>query len=1202
MFEGRVFQAERVEFRAASSVSKSLPGTGNGSTEDCVHEGYLTLYSAPDYGLAGPESEIWFDDDPLLGWIKFAELYCYSAFGSDVSGYSFTIPSLGISESASPGTYADSVEATVEIDDYKLYVHNSGVWRLRYGAIRLYFNGGLINSWTGGTLDGTTVLNPWSMPFLGVYPKLHGTIAATWTQGFPTIGPFSSVPFDWDEEASADQTLGGGIRFLQDSNWFAWSVTASSPSYPSVGGACAASVGGVDASDTWNTTLSQSSSRREVGAFCTETDPNVSGGVAVIRRDVWTVGELSKAEAWLWPDNERGVQRWVPSDYRALWFRWGFPWATGQGAASYQAFDDPIPSLPAPYEDSQTDETTILAAKTQLLGAVGPSAHTIEDAMSTALPMPTILSGSYARQQEASDTQEYSGFRLSDWFPIVDGVYTGLPPACPNSAFDPPNACFADQSWEYPYRVQTVDDSSGDIPNVHRHRHPYVRLWATWFNPHWSYGLWFPPDDADESVQWKIGGGSAAAKDYWLLIAQQHITHPALSLSEDKQTRNFVISEPLQYSGLRDLIESSYLNQWTSWVGISRFEAIAPVIPATKTLDATSEPSWSAEDAALSFGADITIDADGSGPATITIKLDIGRFDDSAYQYPYLCKSVFLNWETSNIDEVRVFLESYTGRKVLLEQTPGDGFTTRNVVYDLPRGSDDKYAGSYAQDHALGYIPDTGTDSQPEGISAALMADTERQFALGLLQDGQGVFLTFEVDVLDCEVDATLHYPRWEIQEEDPAFVVETSSTGALVFPDGPGIRLGQFRYWDYGFDSFLTTPELWPLNARMSALDALCLRRVGFEAKGPEDGLDTEISSIYENGIEYTLRAHLARDPIELRQQTTAFITQGENDPVVFVLVSSLREPPPLAGFPFRKRDSDWQPTGAHAQVSYSNDVEPRRYLKNSSYAVNLHEPGGSAITTMGTAPDGWLVTEHRWPTDGSEDLNYELRIAGLTIGQMRPWDGTFVLYRVNKTDLGGVASARSLEGFYAEAQAGPSGVAIQFVYGPYPLPSFSVSGFIAYDGDHSSPCLAIRATDRQIWLVVIRDGDAYRHWSLSDASSWSAAELTFEGVEQVRNFYDDDSKGYGEMAFRYDSGTDNPGKLYGRYQEGGETSLSSEFTVANYDTGIPLSVTDAGFDVVVAHDASRSITLVCWIYGESERSTWVSHDHARSFRRVSA
>lgn len=1205
MFEGRIFVAETVSLRAASAASLTMPGDGPGVVRSALHEAFNELYSAPDFGVPGPESETYFDPDPALGWIRWLSLYGYSSFGTGANGYSLDIPSLGISVSGSDPTWLTPFEVLLEVDSYRLNCRYTNRWRTRYGEIRLYYNGVLVHTFSGGILDGSAVITPWSMSFIGIYPRLWAPApSASWSQEFPTTEPFSSVPFDWVETASIEQAITGGIRFKQNGVWYALPVAHSEPTIPSVSGACAAGIGSTSGLDTWNVVLNQSSSRTEGGAFCTETDPNIAG-VATIRRSTWVRGEVETAGVWVWPNNERKIVR-KSNGYRALWFRWGFPLATGRGHSSYESHSAPFPSIPPASSDSQSIEVQVLGEYTQLLSTVGEDYHVIEEPLTATLRMPTKLTGSFEQAQEASTTVTYSGPRLSDWFPLnEDDEYTGLPPACPNPAFDPPNACFAQQSWEWPYKVATVAGSSGNIPVVHKHRHPYVRLWATWWHPHWQYGLWFPPDEADESVQWTIGGSPAAPKLYWLPIAQQWIRHPALSEDENRRTRNFVRTEPLDLSWFKDYIELSWFGQYTSWVGISRFEAVLPDIPDSITLDDQSEPAWSVESGgSLAFGSDVVLTPTGTGPGERTLWLDYGRFEDSAGQYPYICDSVYLDWLTTNLSQVKVYVESYTEKLTLLELNAGDGYTTRNHVYKLQRVNDDKYGGSYAQDHSCGFIYDTGEDTLPTGVSEDLTLDNERQYAYGLLQGGHGVRLKFVLSIDELSLPITLKYPRWEYQtEEEPRIEVETSSTATMLMPGGPGARFGQWRFWDYDGDNPLTTPLFWPLGARMSAYCALGMKRVGFLGTKADDGLSTEIASLFDYGEEYTQEAHLARDPINQERTTHGFLTYGVDGKPVIVLVSSLREVPPLAGFPFRERDDDWQPTGDHKQVCYTDCTEPRRYIVNGNSAMNLHHPEGHSITSLDFEILGWIGTKHTEPTDGLELIDYELKIRGTAIGRMRPWDGTFVLYDVSTGVQRGVCNARSVRGFYAEAEASEGRVDVDFVYGPYPKPTFSRSGAVTGDGQFKSPALAI-LPNRSMMLVYVLDNDginnAYRHISRDDAKTWSTPELAFEGVTMIRNFSDDHSKLYGEVAFRYNSGDSGPGKLYGKTRQGGQSTLGAEFTLKNHATGSELQVTDEGFDLVAPHAAGRPIVLVCTIHGDSDRSTWVSQDDGRSFRRV--
>lgn len=1191
MFEGKIVKWDRIELKIDSTVSKTVD-TGTDITVDATHDATLELWSAPDYGAPGAEEELWFDESLLLSWTRFLTLSVSAGLSADTKGYSFAIPGLGIADSAILSGYTDSLEARVEIDDYSIWVHNSGVWRVRFGEIRFYFQGSLISTYSGGgTADGTAVLNPWTMPFVSLFPKMYGACAASSSQQFPSSGPFSSVPFDWTLTASVDQTISGGIRFKEGGVWYELPVTASTPDLPTLAGGCEdPTTGSVSAGTTWDTTLSQLSSRIEHGAFCTEADPNV-GGVATIRKDVWTETESKSASCWLWPDLTRSIERATGSDYKAIWFRWGFPWATAKGYKHFKNYVGPFPTIPPDEEDEATNEPEILPDLTQMLSVVGSSAHSIEDPLNESLPMPTILAGTHFTTQEASDTQSYSGIRLGTFFPLVDGVYTGLPPNCPNSAFDPPDACYAETSWEWPYRVQKVADSSGNINYVHKHRHPYVRLFSNWWNPHWNYALWFVPDESDDDVQWQIESSPAPAKDYWLLIAQQHLTHASLPEGEDVRTRNFVLDSPLNFSGLRDLTQSTYFSQWTSWPGISRFERVEPTIPAEIQLDAESEPAWSMEDGTLGFGSSITIDPDGSGPGTAIVELDIGRFLDSAYQYPYLCRDVFLDWSLTNVDAVRVYLESYSGDRHLLEATPGDGFTTRNQAYSLTSWADSKYAGSWGQEFGADFLSDFGIDKLANGVSPALMADTERQFAFGLLTLRHGTKLRFEIDVTDRSSGVTLEYPKWQKQEDEPEQIIETASTSSLLFPDGPGIRVGQWSFFDYDADAFAPGTLIRPPGNRMSALDALCLKRNVFEGIAPDDGLDTEIATLFENGIEYTTRKHLARDPIEFRQTTLGMLVQGATTKVLLLAISSLRECPPLACFPCKPRDTDWNKSGDHAQTTYSFCVEPRRYVKQGTIPIHLNE-GGVTWTSTQTPPSGWKVTKHTHAVDGTEGQS-KLLVGSRWIAASRPWHGYFG----TAADITGEGSnpwnLNSMIGQYHRANVEDGDVWYRRASFGTPYGGFENELQVTNTGDCHHPHMSEDGRP-VLYLVYCRD-------SVGLCIRASFDEGTTFGEESVliadATFCTIQTGPLGELvALGFIPAT---GKIMRRYRGIGDSSWTAATAIKD-DAGADMLFEEDSFHV--SPDKSGAIRWVAvWtIQGESGCSEWQSTDECQTFKLV--
>jgi hypothetical protein len=1195
MFEGRIISWDRLELKIQSSVSKSVP-SGTDLTADVTHEGFLKLWNAPNYGSSFPEDESFFGENPFAGWTVFMEMSVAAQLDPNTSGYTISIPDIGFSYSGT-STYSDTVSARLEIDDYKLYVHTDGTWRLRIGEIRFYFNASLIaTDSTGYTLDAVSVLNPFDMPFLALYPQMGGSVAAGCGQGFPSGTPFTSVPFDWDITCSADQTISGGLRFMEDSSWYALPIAHITPVYPTLTGGCEdPSAGSVSGLDTWDVELHGHYSFRQVGAFCTAINPNTTPGTARIDINTWQEVDSSSASAWIWPNLERAINRATGDDYRALWFRYGMPWATMYGHKYYNNYIEPFPTIPPDEEGDEELETEVYPDHTQMLSTVGNSSHTIEDPLSETLYMPITLGGGFTRTQNPSDSVTYNGIRLGTMFPIVEGTYTGLPPDCPNPAFDPPDACDAGITFIWPYKVQKQGDSLDQIAAVFGHPHPYVRLWSTWWNPHWSYALWFYPDDSE--VQWQIQSADAAAKAYWLLIAQQHLAHASLPEGENIGTRNFVLAEPLDFSGLRDLTETNYFGQWTSWIGISRWTTIEPTIPTAKALDDESEDAWSMEDGSLSFGSTITINPDGTGSGTAIVELDIGRFLDSAYQYPYLCKKVFLDWPTTNIDEVRVYLESYSGVRKLLEATPGDGFTTPNQEYTLVSNTDPKYGGSWGQDFGAGFLADEGDDEIiANGISAALMADSERLFNLGLHTLRHGVKLRFEIDVTDLESNVQLEYPEWRMQAEDPEQVVETASTSCLLFEDGPGDRFGQWSFWDYVMDAFAPTPLIRAPGNRMSALDALCLKRTVFEGIAPSDGLDTEIGTIYEVGIEYTLRAHLARDPIEQRQTTMGMLWHGATKPALLFAISSLREPPPLAGFPFRARSNEWLPSGDHAQISYSFCVEPRRYIKQGEVPIHVDDGAGDVWTTVDTAPTGWSITKHSHEVDGTEDL-FRLVVGTRHIANGRPWHGYFGTTADTTGEGANPWNLLSSLGQYHRTNVEEGDVWYRRATFSAPFGGFEQEAQITESGDCSHP--RMEEDGRPVlYLVYISEANGLCIRASSDEGTSFGSETVLIAGAHFGTISRDPLGTLVALGFVYNSGTSGPGKIKMRRKGPGDASWSSAVNIQS--GGSDLEFEPDTFHVSYDMQGPGRWVLVCKISGETDLSEWYSTDECETFKEV--
>lgn len=326
--------------------------------------------------------------------------------------------------------------------------------------------------------------------------------------------------------------------------------------------------------------------------------------------------------------------------------------------------------------------------------------------------------------------------------------------------------------------------------------------------------------------------------------------------------------------------------------------------------------------------------------------------------------------------------------------------------------------------------------------------------------------------------------------------------------------------------------------------------------------------------------------------------------------LVSTMAECPPMAMFPRKERDAEtWLESGDYCQDAWTF-AQLNRYIVTAGGTVHMWNADSTVQLTslLVTGPLGWSVVWHAAAVDNEEGPTFNLQVGPKVIANASPWDGYFEVYGIDDPvgPSGGIASARSLEGFYCEASAKDGNIKVEFAYGK-PHPGFDHSAYVSEfekAGPCSSPSLII-LPDRQIQLVYVTEDPvdtftAYRRVSVDDAKTWTDPETVKVGAYMIRNFNDEQSTLRGEVWFEYDSGSSGPGKFVGHTRYGGDADWSVEFTVKDYDTGTPLSVKDIGYDISVIKDGQRSILFSCFIDGESEKSTWVSVDDARSFKRI--
>jgi hypothetical protein len=355
------------------------------------------------------------------------------------------------------------------------------------------------------------------------------------------------------------------------------------------------------------------------------------------------------------------------------------------------------------------------------------------------------------------------------------------------------------------------------------------------------------------------------------------------------------------------------------------------------------------------------------------------------------------------VTAVRVYLCSIDGTsRKLLENTPGDGFTTRNVVYDIPHGTDTKYAGSHAQDMGCGIVTDTGTDLKPAGISAATMSDAERAMAYMLGGSGTWQYLEFEID---CTGNVTLNYPTFYASKTGWTVICENGHHQILLRANGPALRIGQLT-WNSG-NSLITPPAVKDFPGKMSVIDWLCTKRALCGAD-PHTGVTTEMASLYDSYEGQSVSNGSAT--------CYAFLLPiGSGGTVRAALVNTYSEAPPLPHFPRMERDPvTWLETGDYGLYAYEQAQGPRYLVSNKQtdlYDGSTKWTSPSAITVA-----GFSITEHSNAVDNTE-TGFLIVDASGNIAEVRPWHGW--LFSVIGEDLQGGTVAYAVSGSKRHAVA---------------------------------------------------------------------------------------------------------------------------------------------------------------------------------------
>jgi len=708
-------------------------------------------------------------------------------------------------------------------------------------------------------------------------------------------------------------------------------------------------------------------------------------------------GETRSGWFWVVPDLERSVVRATGDDYAAMIARYGLPKVEQLGDHGWGESSN-VPTRPEDltnYEDSRTD---LLPLETQQLATVINATHIIEAPLSAdALHLPMIYAVGHSKS-------ELHG-------PGIAGGAT-----CSDNGIDPP-AYEANIGEAVAYRsmLQTSYNASGELDwfdydeggsvflgktslGDFDGKDSVVRFWQNWAHSLWLY--WYQPNDLN------VDGGSVDWEDYSYPLGQQWLYDSSLASLDRRYTRTDLVSMQGIEGGNSapgQVIESniSGADHPSSWWGNWGYETDQWALPASIQSDADSEDRWTIEDGggtpltATFGGSDISVTI---GTGDVIALFELASFTDEPYLYPSIAQRFEVLRDSTTVDRIRCYLVGADGSEVELNET--DVQTAGGANWPASGLVSTTYLGTWGRtDYGQGVVTDAPSDTLGSGESATAMADRTRCTVPQLLPGRTAKWLKIVATPKAATDPIKLKYPKFFAPTLAPEVRYLGRQMAAVIWPDGPGIVLGNWRFWDYTLDTFLSTPEIRGIGSKTSAMDALCTRNL-FEGKVSDDGLNAKIGTLYDEDIEFAA----GTERIQTAYNTIAWWVISEDK--VAACLQNCYIPPPLAWFPPRQRDSDYLLASDRALEVLDWCKEPRDLILPGSTESQVKDTGGTAWTAYdATSPSGWKITRHFHAVDNTETGFHVARL-GTNYAEIRPWHGILWVFGTEESDASGNVS----------------------------------------------------------------------------------------------------------------------------------------------------------------------------------------------------
>lgn len=897
-----------------------------------------------------------------------------------------------------------------------------------------------------------------------------------------------------------------------------------------------------------------------LGLSCPATAPDVVPGGS----DTWAMVAKGAfpAQSWswvgAWPDLSKSVIRF-PASYEALVSRFGFP-KCERFAEESCTFPVGIDDPPGGTTVNQTDE--VYPRLTQFLQDVlGVSGTTIEEPLTQPTYAPYYAN---ATGRTASGFPTYTNKRIQMFPSLIDGM------------LDNPQMC----------------------NGLAGHPEPLIRLWNTWANPHWSFGLWFPPDSASSSSRWDLLGSDADI-DYFYQVRQQHATNPALPSEDNTRRRLNVTTEPISYNNMLIGLAQTLLGL-PCWWGITRFSIENESFPTSFTTNSTSATRYAFKDGVGtgtgSVGSTITLT---TGDA---IEFDMTSFTVFPYMVTTLSDRIMITWTDSNIGAIKLFVVGVDGSLKQVGPTAG---LVSGVIYRLPYGESTKWATSAGSDFGAGYLTDDYTpDAGVSGsdITAATLADSERISSFGLLPGFSPVKIRIEITRAGSYTGAvTIQHPTfYQAPFADAQVYHENGHFSTIVFKDGPMVRYGVLNYYNWLMDVPINEPTPTAgVFTKTGIGDLWCWENNFLRGKDALDGLATRMAAEFISGEEFPagVTKHLWRYKDEdgnVFVDSISGVVRSSIGPRFWYL-NSWRCLPPLAHMPEKLRETGdgWISDGGFVQAAYSDICNKHPHIVPGDLQPELIH-GGVNHLAFESAPTGWRVGTFSEAVNNNESQDWMFRWDNRNRFSMRPWRGQVGVFGLaTPTNARGVWHLATSDGRFLQSYASATGAYVR--WWQYGLPQ-GMNGVSLIDaGSDYYQCRVSEDSRNRIHAVIgkIASGTStcYRAHSDDGGKTWSS--LTDMGITNGR-WPTTSSSRHGDMfeaAFVFDSGTSGPGTIKLRGKSPGEASYGTVLTAKN-SAGSNLKFKDGSFHLSPSVDAANRIVLTAVIDGETEPSSWFSTD----------